>query len=90
VFFKIDTVIFRKPCLGGLAVAEQLGAVVDASGDDLALVRVRDVAAFLALSRSKVYELMGDGTLPFKKIGKSRRIPRWAMLQLATQGAELT
>jgi excisionase family DNA binding protein len=60
--------------------------VEEVTGDDLALVRVRDVAAFLALSRSKVYELMGDGTLPFKKIGKSRRIPRWAMIELATKG----
>ena len=64
--------------------------VEEVTGDDLALVRVRDVAAFLALSRSKVYELMGDGTLPFRKIGKSRRIPRWAMLQLASQGAEVS
>jgi excisionase family DNA binding protein len=44
------------------------------------------VAAFLSLSRSKVYELMGDGTLPYRKIGKSRRIPRWAMLDLAIKG----
>jgi excisionase family DNA binding protein len=64
--------------------------LADLPSNDLALLRVRDVAAFLALSRSKVYELMGDGTLPFKKIGKSRRIPRWAMLQLASQGAEVS
>ena len=64
--------------------------LADLPSDDLALLRVRDVAAFLALSRSKVYELMGDGTLPFRKIGKSRRIPRWAMLQLASQGAEVS
>ena len=64
--------------------------LADLPSNDLALLRVRDVAAFLALSRSKVYELMGDGTLPFRKIGKSRRIPRWAMLQLASQGAEVS
>jgi excisionase family DNA binding protein len=45
------------------------------------------VAAFLALSRSKVYELMDAGILPSRKIGRSRRIPRSAVIELANKGA---
>jgi excisionase family DNA binding protein len=38
---------------------------------------VRDVAAFLSISRSKVYQLMASGALPYVKLGKSRRV-RWS------------
>jgi excisionase family DNA binding protein len=45
---------------------------------DLAgLQTVGAVAKFLSLSRSKVYQLMEQGELPYVKIGKSRRL-RWA------------
>lgn len=37
---------------------------------------VGEVAEYLAISRSKTYQLMDAGTLPFVKLGKSRRI-RW-------------
>ena len=40
------------------------------------LMRVREAAAFLGLSRSKLYALMEAGELRFAKFGKSRRIPR--------------
>jgi excisionase family DNA binding protein len=42
-----------------------------------ALATVQEVAAYLSLSRSKVYQLMDDGALPHVKLGKCRRI-RWA------------
>ncbi len=44
--------------------------------DPLSLHSVREVANYLAISRSKVYQLMDSGELAFVKLGKSRRI-RW-------------
>ncbi len=35
------------------------------------------VARYLSVSRSKVYQLMDAGELPYVKLGKSRRV-RWA------------
>jgi excisionase family DNA binding protein len=40
------------------------------------LATVPEVAAHLALSRSKVYQLMDGGHLPYVKLGKCRRV-RW-------------
>ncbi len=37
---------------------------------------VQEVAEFLSISRSKVYQLMDSGELVFVKIGSSRRV-RW-------------
>jgi excisionase family DNA binding protein len=48
--------------------------VVDRSTEKLA--RVPEVAAFLNLSRSKVYQMMDAGDLAYVKLGKSRRL-RW-------------
>lgn len=48
------------------------------------LERVADVARFLGLSRSQVYRLIADGTLPSVKIGSSRRIPIRAVRDLAS------
>jgi excisionase family DNA binding protein len=44
------------------------------------LALIKEAADFLRLSRSKVYELMESGELPFVKIGRSRRV-RWAHLE---------
>jgi excisionase family DNA binding protein len=41
------------------------------------LARVPEIAAFLSLSRSKVYQMMDAGELPYVKLGKSRRV-RWS------------
>jgi excisionase family DNA binding protein len=41
------------------------------------LARVAEVAAFLKLSRSKLYQMMDSGELPYVKLGKSRRL-RWS------------
>jgi excisionase family DNA binding protein len=56
------------------------------SNDDLVaegLLTVQEAADFLSVSRSKLYELMDHGELEFVKIGRSRRIPRRAVVALA-------
>ncbi len=50
------------------------------------LVNVSEAAEFLRLSRSTVYTLMDQGQLAFVKIGRSRRIPRRALIELAARG----
>lgn len=47
-----------------------------------ALMKVDDVAEFLSLSRSKVYEMMQNGELAFIKFGRARRIQRSELLRL--------
>jgi excisionase family DNA binding protein len=49
------------------------------------LMRVAEAAEFLGLSRAGVYQLMGRGELPFVKIGRARRVPRRAVLRLASE-----
>ena len=44
---------------------------------------VREVADLLHLSRSSVYQLMQKGALPWIQIGRARRIPRAAIVDLA-------
>jgi excisionase family DNA binding protein len=50
------------------------------------LDRVDAAARFLAMSRSTLYAMMASGALPFVKIGKSRRVPRRAVFELAVRG----
>jgi excisionase family DNA binding protein len=47
------------------------------------LLSIEDAMAFLSISRSTLYELMEKGLLPWSKIGRSRRIPRRALVNLA-------
>ena len=49
------------------------------------LLTVREAAAFLGISRSSLYVLMDRGELPFAKIGRSRRVPRRAVIELAAR-----
>jgi excisionase family DNA binding protein len=49
------------------------------------LLTVNESAAFLALSRAKVYQLMDSGLLCYVKLGRARRIPRRAVIQLAAR-----
>jgi excisionase family DNA binding protein len=49
------------------------------------LVPLADAMAFLSVSRSTLYELMEKGVLPYSKIGRSRRIPKRALVELAQQ-----
>ena len=49
------------------------------------LLTVAEAATFLRLSRSTLYGLMERGDLPFVCIGRTRRIPRRAVLYLAAR-----
>jgi excisionase family DNA binding protein len=46
------------------------------------LLRVRDAARLLAISRTTLYQLMDCGKLSYVKIGKSRRIEEAAVQAL--------
>jgi excisionase family DNA binding protein len=50
------------------------------------LVTVQEAAEFVSISRSKLYELMDTGELVYVKIGRSRRVPRRALIDLAARG----
>lgn len=47
------------------------------------LVDVETAASFLGIRRAKLYTLLASGELPSVKIGKSRRIPRRALIEFA-------
>lgn len=49
------------------------------------LLTVAEAASYLALSRSSVYALMDAGELAFVKLGKSRRIPKRSVCDLAAR-----
>jgi len=49
------------------------------------LLTVRECAEFLHLSRSTIYEFMDAGALCYVKLGRSRRIPRRAVIELAAR-----
>ena len=64
---------------------------MSSANDDAALVadgllKVSEAAAFLQLARASLYVLMDQGELPFVKLGRSRRIPRRALVELAARG----
>lgn len=59
------------------AVASERTVVATSGTEDRPLGTVPQVAEFLSLSRSKVYDLMDSGTLQYVKLGKSRRV-RWS------------
>jgi excisionase family DNA binding protein len=50
---------------------------------DSGFATVLEAAAFLRLSRAKIYQLMDAGDLHYAKFGKSRRIPRRALAEYA-------
>ena len=71
--------------------AQQLrvNAEQSTNGEDLVaegLLTIVETAAFLSISRSKLYELMDNGELQFVKLGRSRRVPRRAVVELAARG----
>ena len=49
------------------------------------LLTVRKAAEFLSISRSTLYGLMDNGELQFVKLGRSRRVPRRAVVELAAR-----
>jgi excisionase family DNA binding protein len=52
------------------------------------LMTIPDAAQFLCVSKSKLYELMDGGELEFVKLGRSRRIPRRALVELAASNLQ--
>ena len=59
------------------------GPVKDAELMADGLDRIPDAAQFLKVSATTIYQLMSNGRLPFVKIGKCRRIPHKAVVDLA-------
>jgi excisionase family DNA binding protein len=49
------------------------------------LMTVKQAAAFLGISVANLYVLMSRGELPYVKLGRSRRIPRRALIDLAAK-----
>jgi excisionase family DNA binding protein len=60
---------------------KDLAVAVELMADGLA--NVEEAAEYLSMSRAKVYQLMETGKLAYVKIGRSRRIPRVSLRQLA-------
>jgi excisionase family DNA binding protein len=50
------------------------------------LLNIRQACDFLQVSRSSLYSLMESGALPYTKIARSRRVPKLALVRLATDG----
>ena len=57
--------------------------------DTVQLLTVIQAAEHLCLSRSKVYELFADGTLPAVRIGRNRRITMSALADFITEHSEI-
>ena len=49
------------------------------------LLSVKACALFLGVSRSTVYQMMDAGLLCYAKLGRSRRIPKRAIIELAAR-----
>lgn len=52
------------------------------------LMTVKEAAAFLRLGRSTLYGLMDTGDLAYCRLGRARRIPRRAVVELAKAGLQ--
>lgn len=52
------------------------------------LATVPEAAAFLSISRSKVYQMLQSRELPSIWLGKSRRIPRLALIEFIERQIE--
>ena len=52
------------------------------------LVNVREATHFLGCSVSTLYQLMQDGTLPSFRLGRSRKLPRKALVDFAAERLE--
>ena len=52
------------------------------------LDRLEQAAAFLRVSRTQLYLMMAKGELPFVKLGRCRRIPHRALIELAARNLD--
>jgi len=50
------------------------------------VMTIDDACKFLSVSRDYLYRLMKSGQLPWVSLGKYRRIPRRAVMQLLADG----
>lgn len=50
--------------------------------EELGLVKVNEAAEFLSLSKSKIYQMMESGDLPYIRFGRARRIPKHVLIEL--------
>lgn len=50
------------------------------------LVTTEEAAEFLGISRSKLYEMMGERRISFVQVDRNRRIPRNELVRLAAAG----
>jgi excisionase family DNA binding protein len=55
---------------------------------DKLLLTPEEAAEVLSLGRTKVYQLIGEGTLRSVRIGKCRRVPASALADLVEQLAD--
>jgi excisionase family DNA binding protein len=49
------------------------------------LLKVSEACEFLGIGRSRLYAFMGQGELPYVKLGHSRRIPKRALIEFAAR-----
>jgi excisionase family DNA binding protein len=47
---------------------------------------IKEAQTFSGVSRTTLYELMGQGRLPFVKVGARRLIPRRALIEVLAEG----
>jgi excisionase family DNA binding protein len=77
----------RRQPMARKTVGEEMRAGAEAGEEtdvlDDGFLTVGEVAEVLRLSRAKIYGMMDAGELPFAKFGKSRRVPRRAVRELA-------
>lgn len=52
------------------------------------LMRIREVVSYLNVSRSHVYAMMNRGIIPYVRLGRSRRVPRNALMRIASELVE--
>lgn len=49
------------------------------------LLTVREAQRFLGIGRSKLYQLMAEGQLPYVRIGSVRRLPKAGLIDYAAR-----
>jgi excisionase family DNA binding protein len=84
IFWRITDSRGKRQTLGDIDVGkrkQQTSPAVELAEDGF--IPVIEAARFLGLSRAKVYQMMDSGELRYAKFGRSRRIPRRALMELA-------
>jgi excisionase family DNA binding protein len=61
-----------------------MAETIDGVGDG-GLLTVAEAVAFLRIGRTTLYGMLSRGDLPSARIGRARRIPRRAVIELANR-----